>query len=910
MSTAAEQEAIAESGREPGRYALLTDGSTVEIRPAEHDDVQVIRDLHAGMSPDNIYLRFFSLSPVNAEQEARRVCRAPDPDHVALVAWRAGEAVGVASYEMNGTEASGSARTAEVAFTVADGMHRHGIGTLLLDHLVSIARQRHVRAFTAETLVENAEMLGVFAAAGLPVHRTFSGGVVELTIPLPSGDGGGSLSRYLEAVDRRESRADIASLSHLLTPASVAVVGASRRELAVGTQVLRNVVEGGFAGAIYPVNPHAAELCGLPCVSSAGDLPLGVDVAIVAVPAPAVVEVAQECGRRGVRCLVVITSGLGDAGTGLLETCRRHGMRLVGPNCFGIAMPGIGLDATFGRNRAAAGTAGLAVQSGGVGISLTEHLTSLGIGVSSFVSMGDKYDVSGNDLLTWWEQDQQTKLAVLYLESFGNPRRFARTARRVGLAMPVLTVLAGRSQDGQRAAQSHTAAAATPVVTREALFDQAGIIVTSSLGELIEIAAFLSCQPHPLGRQVVVVTNAGGAGVLAADACADNGLLLAALSEPTRCRLRELLPDGATIANPVDTTAAVSENAFRACLEAVAADEAVDAVISVAVPTAMADLGQAMIAANLAKPLAAALLDQEPDVRLLARAGTGTDGDLFGAVPCYAYPEGAARALGRAARYGIWRNRPPGHVPELADVRADDARMLVTSFLAEHSSGGWLPAAAVRDLLDCYQIPQVRTVLASSEQDAVAASASIGGPVVLKAEVKGLVHKTDAGAVRLDLRSPADVAAAYRDLAARFGRDLSRVLVQPMVHDGTEVLIGVAQEPVFGPLIVFGTGGITADIASDHSARLSPLTETDARDLIAGTRVARLLDGYRGTPAADLDAVAGVLLRVSRLADDLPEVAEFDLNPLIARADGCIAVDARIRLTPAQPHDPFLRQLR
>ncbi len=900
------------SGREPGRYALLTDGSTVEIRPAEQGDAEAIRELHAGMSPDNIYLRFFSLSPVNAEREARRVCRAPDPDHVALVAWRDGEAVGVASYEMNGAEASGRARTAEVAFTVTDGMHRHGIGTLLLDHLVSIARQCHVRAFTAETLAENAEMLGVFAAAGLPVHRTFSRGVVELMIPLPSGDGGGSLSRYLEAVDRRESRADVASLRHLFAPNSVAVVGASRRELAVGTQVLRNVVEGGFAGAIYPVNPHAAELCGLPCVSSAADLPPRVDVAIVAVPAPAVVEVAQECGRRGVRCLVVITSGLGDAGSGLLETCRRHGMRLVGPNCFGIAMPGIGLDATFGRNRAAAGTAGLAVQSGGVGISLTEHLTSLGIGVSSFVSMGDKYDVSGNDLLTWWEQDQQTKLAVLYLESFGNPRRFGRTARRVGRAMPVLTVLAGRSQDGQRAAQSHTAAAATPVVTREALFDQAGIVVTSSLGELIEVAALMSCQPHPRGRQVAVVTNAGGAGVLAADACADSGLLLAALSEPTRHRLRELLPGGATIANPVDTTAAVSEETFRACLEAVAADEGVDAVISVAAPTAMADLGQAMIAASLTKPLAAALLDQEPAVRLLARTGTGpcTDGNLTGAVPCYAYPECAARALGRAARYGIWRDRQPGNVPELPDVRADDARMLVTSFLAEHSSGGWLPAAAVRDLLDCYQIPQVRTVLASSEQDAVAAAASMSGPVVLKAEAKGLVHKTDAGAVRLDLRSPADVAAAYRDLAARFGRDLSRVLVQPMVRDGTEVLIGVAQEPVFGPLIVFGTGGLTADIARDHSARLSPLTDADARELIAGTRVARLLDGYRGTPAADLDAVAGVLLRVSRLADDLPEVAALDLNPVIARADGCIAVDARISLTPAQPHDPFLRQLR
>jgi acyl-CoA synthetase (NDP forming)/GNAT superfamily N-acetyltransferase len=913
MSAAAEPAEIASPDEGRGGYALLTDGSTVEVRAAGRADAEAVRQLHAGMSPDNIYLRFFSLSPVNAEREAQRVCRAPGLDHVALVAWRGREAVGVASYEVIGAEVSGTGRTAEVAFTVADGLHGHGIATLLLDHLVSIARQRRIEAFTAETLSENAAMLGVFAAAGLPVRRSLADGVVELRIELPAGDAGAGLAGYLAAADRRESRADVASLRHLFTPASVAVVGASRRENSVGAQVLRNIVASGFAGKVYPVNPHAAELNGLPCVGAARELPDGIDVAIVAVPAPAVVGVAEECGRRGVRSLVVITSGLGDAGPELLATCRRHGMRLVGPNCFGIAMPRIGLDATFGRHAPAAGIAGLAVQSGGVGIALTEHLSRLGVGVSSFVSMGDKFDVSGNDVLTWWEQDQQTRLAVLYLESFGNPRRFGRTARRVGRVMPVLTVLAGRSDGGQRAAQSHTAAAATPVVTRQALFGQAGIIVTATLGELVGVAAFLSCQRPPHGSRVAVVTNAGGAGVLAADACADNGLLLAGLSEPTLRRLRELLPDGAVVANPVDTTAAVTQDTFRACLEAVAADGCVDAVISVAAPTAMADLGQAMTAAELTKPLSAALLDQEPDVRLLARTGKegpGAGSQLINAIPCYAYPEGAARALGRAARYGAWRNRPPGHLPELPDVRADDARALAASFLASAPEGGWLPAAAVRELLDCYQIPQVPTVLAASEQEAVAAAASISGPVVLKAEAKGLVHKTDVGAVRLDLRGAAAVAATYRELATRFGPDLRHVLVQPMERDGTEVLIGVAQEPVFGPLIVFGTGGIAADVIGDHAARLSPLTDVDARDLIASARVARLLDGYRGRPAADLDAVADVLLRVSRLADDLPEVAALDLNPVIARADGCVAVDARIRLTPAQPHDPFLRQLR
>ncbi len=745
------------------------------------------------------------------------------------------------------------------------------------------------------------------------MRRQWHDGVVELTIPLPASAADASLTDYLDAVQRRESHADVASLRHLFRPESIAVVGASRRPNSIGAQVLRNIITSGFARPIYPVNPHASTLEGRPCVASAAELPAGVDVAIVAVPASGVVQVAEQCGQRGVAILVVITAGLGPAGPGLLAACRQYGMRLVGPNCFGIAMPGSSLDATFGRDRPAPGIAGLAVQSGGVGVSLTEHLSKLGIGVSSFVSMGDKYDVSANDLLTWWEQDEQTAMAVLYLESFGNPRKFARTARRVGRRMPVLTVLAGRSADGQRAAQSHTAAAATPAVTRAALFAQAGIILTASLGELVDAAAFLSCQPYPAGRRVAVVTNAGGAGVLAADACADNGLVLAPLAAPTRHRLAALLPADATIANPLDTSAGIDVQAFRSCLEAVAADDGVDAVISVTVPTAIADLSQAVATAMIAKPVSAALLDQTENVRLLPRAGTGPEPDtsgLISAVPCYAYPEDAVQALGHAASYGSWRVRPQGHIPELADVRGADARLLVECFLRDHPAGGWLPASAVTELLSCYRIPQASTIVAETEREALAAAASIAGPVVVKAEAKGLVHKTEAGAVKLDLRSPADVSAAYAELAARFGPDLTGVLIQPMLSAGVEVLIGVAAEPVFGPLVVFGLGGVTADLLGDHRAALTPLTDADAHDLISGGHAAALLEGYRGMPAADLDALADVLLRVSRLADDLPEVSALDLNPVIARADGCLAADARVQVVPTGSHDPFLRELR
>ncbi len=906
-------------------YALLTDGSTVEIRPASPEDAEAVRQMHLAMSPDNLYRRFFTMSLYSADTEAERVCRAPGPDHAVLLACLGSRLVGVASYEL-----AGESGVAEVAFAVPDDMHGKGIATLLLEHLVSVARDRSVQAFTAETLAENTAMLKVFADAGLPVRRRPAGDVVELTFPLP-GEADPGLDQYLDQVAARESRADVASLQHVLWPASVAVVGASRRRGTVGREILHNIVTGGFSGQVYPVNPRAAALDGLRCLTSVDDLPDHVDMAVIAVPAAAVPEVAERCGQRGVRSLVVITSGLGDQGADLLAICRRHGMRLVGPNCFGVAVPFLGLDATFGADHPAPGSAGLVVQSGGIGISLLGHLSQLGIGVSSFASVGDKYDVSSNDLLAWWEHDPRTKLAVLYVESYGSPRKFARTARRVGQQMPVLTVLGGRSVDGQRAAASLTAAAATPLVTQEALFAQAGIIAVPALGELVEATAMLASQPLPAGDRVAIVSNAGGAGVLAADACGDNGLRVAVLSGATQRRLAKLLPPGAAVAGPVDTTAAVAADPFRSCLEEVVADDGVDALLVVTVPTAIADLTQAIATAKVGKPLAAAVLDQPEAVRLIpvddhqTPLGGGDPADpqwrdferpgaclpaRRRAVPAYAYPESAARALGRAAAYSAWRQRQRGHVPDLAGLRTADARARIAEFLKAQSEGGWLPPDAVSDLLTCYQIPLVPTQRVTNEQEAVRAAIGLRGPVVLKAEAEGLVHKTEAGAVKLDLHGEQEVREAYRELVATFGPDLGGVLVQPMLTGGVEVLVGVVQEPVFGPLVVFGLGGVATEVLGDHAARLTPLTDTDADELIHSVHAAPLLFGHRGTPPVDTAALADVLLRVSRLADDLHEVAELDLNPVIATQSGVHAVDARIRVVPAHPQDPFLRRLR
>jgi acyl-CoA synthetase (NDP forming)/GNAT superfamily N-acetyltransferase len=813
-------------------YALLTDGTTIEIRATRPDDFDAVRNMHAKMSSENLYLRFFGLSRSAAEGEARRTCREPAPDHAALLAVLEGQVVGCGSYEVAGD----GSRSAEVAMAVADDMHRRGVGTLLLEHLISLARGRGVRTFVATTLSENALMMQVFADAGLGARRALMDGVYEVSFPLPDGEGTPGVGTYHDAVAERERSADVASLRHVLTPASVAVIGASRRPGSFGRAILHNLVDGGFSGPVYAVNPGAAELDGVPCVPSAAALPEPVDLAVIAAPAGAVVGIAENCGRRGVKALVVITSGLdGAARAELLGICRRHGMRLVGPTCFGVANTAILLDATVAARHPRPGMAGLAMQSGGVGVVLLEHLSRLGIGISSFVSLGDKDDVSGNDMLLWWESDATTKLALLYLQSFGNPRKFARTARAVGRTMPILTVNVGRSAAGQRLTAIR--AAAVPQLTRQALFEQAGVIATANFGELVDAAALLASQPVPGGNSVGVVSNTRGGGVLAADACGDVGLQVATLADDTQRALRDLLPPDATVTGPVDTTAVVTSGLFRRCLELIGADPGVDAVLALTATTATGDLVPGVGAARLPVPIAAAVMDQVEGVRLLP--GPGEDSP---AVPAYAYPESAARALGHAARYGAWRATPPGSVPVLGGLRQDRASELVASFLTGTPWGGWLPRGQTVELLSCYGVLMADRIAVTT------------------------------GAVG--------------------------------------VKVSVLQEQVFGPLVLFGLAGGAADDLADRAARLAPLTESDADNLIRAVRAAAPLFGRSGAPAADLASLRGMLLRVSQLAVDLPEVAELELSPVATGPDGALAVAGRVRIQAAEPADAYLRQLR
>jgi acyl-CoA synthetase (NDP forming)/GNAT superfamily N-acetyltransferase len=896
---------------EASAYALLTDGTTVEIRAARPEDFDAVRDMHAKLSPDNLYLRFFSMSPAVAEKEARRTCREPAPDHAALLVVLDGEVVGCGTYEQQGAGST----SAEVAFTVADEVHNRGVGTLLLEHLISLARGRGFRAFTAETLTENALMLKVFADAGLQPHRTLVDGVYDFTFPLPADAADAALGTYRDAVAERERSADVASLQHVLAPASVAVIGASRRPGSIGRAILRNIVTGGFSGPLYAVNPAVTELDGVPCVRSAAALPGHVDLAIIATPTAAVAGVAEECGRQGVRALAVVTAGLdGMARAELLGICRRYGMRLVGPTAFGVVNSSICLNATFAARHPRPGKAGLALQSGGVGVVLLEHLSRLGIGVSSSVALGDKDDVSGNDMLQWWASDEATKLAVLYLASFGNPRKFARTARGVGRTMPVLTVNVGRSPAGERLAlarqqaperlaPARVAAAPSPQLTRQALFEQAGVIATANLGELLDTAALLASQPVPAGTRVAVVSNARGAGVLAADACGDAGLQVASLAADTQRALRDMLPAGAAVAGPVDATAAVAPGLFRRCLELVGADPGVDAVLALTVTTATGDLVPDVQAARLPVPIAAAVMDQLEVVRLL----TGGDEDSP-AVPAYAYPESAARALGHAARYGMWLATPQGQVPDLGGLRPDRAKELVVGFLADAPKGGWLSLDQTAELLGCYGVRLVDRIAVPTEDAAAEAAAQFGTPVALKADLPSVIRPIEVGAVLLDLHDAKEVRRGFRSLRETFSGQLAAVFVEPMISGGVTVRISVLQEQVFGPLVLFGLGGAAASALAGRAARLAPLTGADADDLIRSAYTAPLLLGRPGAPAADLAALRDMLLRVSRMADDLPQLAELEL-PAVARPDGTQAIDARARIQAVEPVDAYLRRL-
>jgi acyl-CoA synthetase (NDP forming)/GNAT superfamily N-acetyltransferase len=862
---------------------LLSDGSLAVVRSARPDDAAALHDLHEGISDDALWLRFFSTSRRAAHLYVDKVVATGDT--IALVAEVDGRVAAVATAEPVGEERF------EVSFLVADELRGKGVGTLLLEHVVAIVRSRGCGVLEARVLQSNHRMLEVFKDAGFDVAVAWDGGeeLIRLTTALTP--------EAQAAADDREFRAEQQSLAPLLEPRGVAIYGARRDGTGIGGAVVAAVRAGHFAGAVVVVHPTAPSVAGLPAYRSASTAGETLDLAIIAVPAEAVLGALEDAATAGVRAAVVISSGFREMGhqgatlqAELVRSARTHGIRLVGPNGLGLVCndPEVRLNATFAGTVPSAGGLAVASQSGGVGIALMDLVERAGIGLRSFVSLGNKADVSGNDLLAAWYDDEQVTCAALYLESFGNARKFARFARRFSERKPLVAVVGGRSSGGRRAGSSHTAAAASPAAGVKALFAQAGVIACRDAEELADTALLLTHEPLPSGRRVAVISNAGGLGVLAADLAADQQLDVVELGQSLQLRLADGVSQTVGTTNPVDAGAGAGPAELARLAATVLESGEVDSLVAVLVATGSNDLADALDALAgvrvahpglpvLAVPLGAVLRHHD-----IATFGSSA---------------AALGALGRAVRYAEWR-RTAVQDPAPSDPAAVmAARRTARSLLSGPAAAdGWVTLAGARSLLEAYRIePEGRCARGAEESAALAEE--LGFPVAVKVAEADVVHKTDRGLVRVGLRSRDEVTAAVGDFERVCGRRCL-VLVQPMAT-GVELALGVVRDPSFGPMVMIAAGGIATDALDDRAFLLPPFSESEALRVLRSLRISPLLDGFRGMAPVAIGEVARLAAQLGRLAVDVPEVAEVDLNPVMAGPAGCAVVDVKLRLATA-----------
>ena len=883
---------------------MLRDGSTLAVRPIRPEDEADLARFFTDLSMESRVFRFF-MAIANADALAKKLVDVDYRTRYGLVAVAGAERqiIGHAMYVETGP------RKAELALAVADAYQGRGLGTILLGQLAEAAAGAGIDVLEAMVRPENHLMIKVLRESGFPITARSEPG--ELHFELPTA----LTPEALRQFEDRERIAAVAAVSHLLAPRSVAVVGASRQRGSIGAELFHNLVATGFRGPVYPVNPVATEIEGVAAYASVLDIPGEVEMAVITVPAAAVLEAARQCAAKGVRALIVISAGFAETGPEgaelqrlLLDVCRQAGMRLVGPNCMGVinTAAGVSLDATFAPDKPVLGRIGFLSQSGGLGIAVMARAQALGSGISSFVSVGNKADLSGNDFIQYWEADDATDLIMLYLESFGNPRKFARIARRVSRSKPILAVKGGRSPAGNRATSSHTGALLSASdITVDALFQQAGVIRTDTLAELFNAALLLGSQPMPAGNRVAILTNAGGPAILCADACEANGLVVPGLPAETRTELAAFMPAAGTTGNPVDMIASASAEDYSRAIAILARCEEIDAMIVIFTPPLVTKAPEVIraiqrAARNLPRPipLLSVFMSKQSAPRVIRSEGVG--------VPHYPFPEEAARALSLAARYGAWRATPEEPPAVLDGIDSDRGAAVIATALAE--GGGWISPAAQGELLSCYGIPMVETRLADSPRAAGREAGRLGSPVALKAIVPGLLHKSDAGAVRLDLKGESAVQRAAAEMAAtleKSGHQVAGYQVQPIAAKGVEMLVGVVQDQHFGPVLACGAGGTTTELLKDVAVRITPITRGEASRMVRSLKTFPLLDGYRGAPRADVAALEDVLLRVSALVEAHPEVVEMDLNPLIVHPAGAVAVDARIRLEPGPPRPPL-----
>jgi acetate---CoA ligase (ADP-forming) len=700
----------------------------------------------------------------------------------------------------------------------------------------------------------------------------------------------------------------MSSLDAVFRPRSIAIVGASRTPGSVGYEIIDNLLTDGFTGAIYPVNPNATSVHSIPAYANVAAIPAAVDLGIITVPKELALAAARECGENGVGALIVITAGFKEVGPAgrereqeLLAIAHRYGMRMIGPNCLGVVNTArdVSMNATFAPIMPPPGPVSFMSQSGAMGVTILDYAAEYGIGINHFVSVGNKADVSGNDLLEYWADDEATRVILMYLENFGNPRKFTRIARDVTHRKPIIAVKAGRTAAGARAASSHTGALAGVDTATDALLAQCGVIRVDSVEELFDMAMAFGRLPVPRGNRVAVVTNAGGPGIIVTDACEALGLSVAELSADTQARLRENLPEEASVRNPVDMIATATPESYRLALEAVLADPNVDAAIAAFVPplrVRQQDVARSIVAARQTCP------DKPMLAVLMGRAGLPEGrADLTDAgVPAYIFPESAARALAGMYRYRRWLERPVGTVRQFA---IDSDRIAQILSAAAAAGVDYLDRHDVLAVLDACGIPALRSARAATADEAVAAARDVGLPVVLKIDSADVVHKTDVGGVVLDIRSEDEVRNAFNTMVTRVrehmpAAQIDGVTIERFVRGGRETIIGVSQDPSFGPVIMFGLGGIYVEALQDVAFRVQPVSDVDAHEMVRSIRGIRLLEGMRGEPPSDIGAIEEMIQRVSQLVGDHPSISEMDINPFLALEQGGIAVDARIRIAP------------